>query len=70
MDYRGLWSAAVAAKREQWAATSLSEQARLNGRQGVRYVLQEGMTVLEPETMTEVPPTRRRSVRSCSAATS
>jgi len=47
--------AAVAAKREAWAATSLSEQARLNGRQGVRYVLQEGMTVLEPETMTEVP---------------
>jgi len=47
--------AAVAAKREQWAAMSLSEQARLNGRQGVRYVLQEGMTVLEPETMTEVP---------------
>jgi fatty-acyl-CoA synthase len=47
--------AAVAAKREAWVATSLSEQARLNGRQGVRYVLQEGMTVLEPETMTEVP---------------
>ena len=47
--------AAVAAKREAWAATSLSEQARLNGRQGVRYVLQEGMTVLEPEKMTEVP---------------
>jgi fatty-acyl-CoA synthase len=47
--------AAVAAKREAWAATSLSEQARLNGRQGVRYELQEGMTVLEPETMTEVP---------------
>ena len=47
--------AAVAAKREAWAAMSLAEQARLNGRQGVRYVLQEGMTVLEPETMTEVP---------------
>jgi fatty-acyl-CoA synthase len=47
--------AAVAAKREAWAATSLAEQARLNGRQGVRYELQEGMTVLEPETMTEVP---------------
>ena len=29
--------------------------ARLNGRQGVRYVLQEGMTVLDPETMREVP---------------
>src|SRR6266566_194554 len=48
--------AAAAAKREQWAAASLSEQTRINGRQGVRYVLQEGMTVLEPETMAEVPP--------------
>src|SRR3984893_3571854 len=48
--------AAVAAKREAWAVASLSEQTRLNGRQGVRYVLQEGMTVLDPETMTEMPP--------------
>jgi len=46
--------AAVAAQRGQWAAASLSEQTRLNGRQGVRYVLQEGMTVLDPDTMTEV----------------
>jgi fatty-acyl-CoA synthase len=27
----------------------------LNGRQGVRYVLQEGMTVMDPETMAECP---------------
>ena len=47
--------AAVAVKREDWAACSLSEQARLNGRQGVRYVLQEGMTVLDPQTMAELP---------------
>ncbi|MCU0969604.1 MAG: acyl-CoA synthetase [Rubrivivax sp.] len=47
--------ASVAVKRETWAAESLSEQTRLNGRQGVRYVLQEGMTVLDPETMSEVP---------------
>ncbi len=47
--------AAVAVKRDTWAAQSLSEQARLNGRQGVRYMLQEGMTVLDPETMAEVP---------------
>jgi fatty-acyl-CoA synthase len=47
--------AAVAVKRERWADQNLSEQARLNGRQGVRYVLQEGMTVLDPDTMTEVP---------------
>jgi fatty-acyl-CoA synthase len=46
--------AAVAAKRGQWAAASLAEQTRLNGRQGVRYVLQEGMTVLDPQTMAEV----------------
>ncbi|MFT3665630.1 acyl-CoA synthetase [Piscinibacter sp.] len=47
--------ASVAVKREGWAAESLSEQTRLNGRQGVRYVLQEGMTVLDPETLREVP---------------
>jgi fatty-acyl-CoA synthase len=46
--------AAVAAKREHWASENLAQQATLNGRQGVRYVLQEGMTVLEPETMAEV----------------
>ena len=47
--------AAVAAKHEHWAAESLAEQTRLNGRQGVRYALQESMTVLDPETLQEVP---------------
>jgi fatty-acyl-CoA synthase len=47
--------AAVAVKRKAWAAQSLSEQTRLNGRQGVRYMLQEGMTVLHAETMAETP---------------
>jgi fatty-acyl-CoA synthase len=47
--------AAVAVKRPHWSEQNLSEQARLNGRQGVRYALQEGMTVLNPETMAEVP---------------
>ncbi|MBI3157789.1 MAG: acyl-CoA synthetase [Burkholderiales bacterium] len=47
--------ASVAVKRPGWAAADLSEQTRLNGRQGVRYVLQEGMTVLDPDTMAEVP---------------
>jgi len=47
--------AAVAVKRDSWASQSLSEQARLNSRQGVRYPLQEGMTVMNPETMAEVP---------------
>jgi len=47
--------AAVAVQRPGWADESLSEQTRLNGRQGVRYVLEEGMTVMDPETMAEVP---------------
>jgi fatty-acyl-CoA synthase len=47
--------AAVAVKRPGWAGESLSEQARLNGRQGVRYGLQEGMTVMNAERMEETP---------------
>ncbi len=47
--------ASVCAPRESWAEQSLSEQTRLNGRQGVRYALQAGMTVMNPETMQEVP---------------
>jgi fatty-acyl-CoA synthase len=46
--------ASVCAPRESWAAESLSEQTRLNGRQGVRYELQAGMTVMNPETMQPV----------------
>jgi len=47
--------ASVAAKRTEWAAQTASEQTRLNGRQGVRYPLQEGMTVMDPEHMQELP---------------
>ncbi len=47
--------AAVAAKRDSWAAENLSEQTRLNGRQGVRYMLQEGMAVFDPETLVATP---------------
>ena len=47
--------AAVAVKRASWADETLSEQTRLNGRQGVRYALQEGMTVMSAETMKETP---------------
>ena len=47
--------AASAVKRANWAGESVSDQARLNGRQGVRYPLQEGMTVMNAESMTELP---------------
>ncbi len=48
--------ASVCAKRGSWQSETLSEQTRLNARQGVRYALQAGMTVMNPETMQEVPP--------------
>jgi fatty-acyl-CoA synthase len=46
--------ASVAVKQPSWVAADLPTQVRLNGRQGVRYVLQEGMNVQNPETMTPV----------------
>jgi fatty-acyl-CoA synthase len=45
----------VAVKRDAWAQQDLSEQTRLNGRQGVRYPMQEGMTLLDPKTMQALP---------------
>jgi fatty-acyl-CoA synthase len=47
--------ATVCAKHEAWEKADISERARLNGRQGVRYLMQEGLTVMDPETMTPVP---------------
>ncbi len=50
--------ASVAVKRESWASEDLSEQTRLNGRQGVRYMLQEGMTVMntsDPVSLSLLP---------------
>jgi len=46
--------AAVAVKRPAWQDESVSEQTRLNGRQGVRYALEEAMAVIDPATMAEV----------------
>ena len=47
--------AAVCAKQESWAGLPAEERARLNGRQGVPYPLQQAVTVLDPETMQPVP---------------
>jgi len=47
--------ASVAVKRSSWQHESLSEQTRLNGRQGVRYPMQEGMTLKDPKTMAALP---------------
>ena len=47
--------AAVCAKHDEWRALPLAEQVALNGRQGVRYHAQEGITVMDPATMEPVP---------------
>jgi fatty-acyl-CoA synthase len=47
--------AAVCAQQEDWADLPAEERARLNGRQGVPYPLQEDVTVLNPETLEPVP---------------
>jgi fatty-acyl-CoA synthase len=47
--------ATVCAKHEEWKSVDISERARLNGRQGVRYLMEDGLTVMDPETMTRVP---------------
>jgi fatty-acyl-CoA synthase len=47
--------AAVCAKHEEWRELPLEEQVRRNGRQGVAYLLEEGMAVIDPESMAPVP---------------
>jgi fatty-acyl-CoA synthase len=47
--------AAVCAKHPEWEALPLAEQVQLNGRQGVWYHMQQGMTVMDPEKMQPVP---------------
>jgi fatty-acyl-CoA synthase len=47
--------ASVCAWQEEWADLPLEQRADKLSRQGVRAVLQEGMAVLDPDTMQPVP---------------
>ncbi|MCP1851986.1 MULTISPECIES: acyl-CoA synthetase [unclassified Bradyrhizobium] len=47
--------ASVCAEQPGWDELSADARAQLKRRQGVSYPLQEGVTVLDPETMREVP---------------
>ncbi|KVO58410.1 acyl-CoA synthetase [Burkholderia stagnalis] len=47
--------ATVCAQQSHWSEVSDDERARLNARQGVRYHLEAGATVLDPDTMAPVP---------------
>ncbi len=46
--------ASVCPQQEDWPSLDIGERARLNARQGVRYHLQEGCAVLDPDTMKPV----------------
>ncbi len=47
--------AAVCAVQEEWSQLDPVARAERNGRQGVRYALQAGMTVMDPATMRPLP---------------
>jgi fatty-acyl-CoA synthase len=47
--------ATVCAKQPEWELLDVGERAMKNGRQGVRYPMEEAVAVLDPETMLPVP---------------
>jgi len=47
--------AAVCAKHAEWDQLDIAGRTERNGRQGVRYTCEEGMTVMDGETMRPVP---------------
>ncbi len=47
--------AAVCAKHAEWDELDIAGRVEKNARQGARYQLQHGLTVMDPETMREVP---------------
>jgi fatty-acyl-CoA synthase len=47
--------ATVCAHQDEWSTLDVHERARLNARQGVRYHLQDAVSVRDPSTMEVVP---------------
>ena len=47
--------ATVCAKHADWQQLDIGRRTERNGRQGVRYLLEEGLTVMDPQNMTPVP---------------
>src|SRR5215831_428430 len=47
--------ATVCARHEEWMALDIGKRTERNGRQGVRYLMEEGLTVMDPESMQPVP---------------
>ncbi|MGJ7522080.1 acyl-CoA synthetase [Variovorax sp. LT1P1] len=46
---------AICTRQPSWQGLPPEERARLNGRQGVAYPLQQAVTVLDPQTLIQVP---------------
>jgi len=47
--------ATVCARHEEWKDLDIGKRTERNGRQGVRYLMEEGLTVMDPQTMRPVP---------------
>jgi len=47
--------ATVCAWHEEWDSLPIDEQARIKARQGVRYPMQDGLMVADPQTLAPVP---------------
>ncbi|HLQ01038.1 MAG TPA: acyl-CoA synthetase, partial [Burkholderiales bacterium] len=47
--------ATVCAKHEEWKSLDIGKRTERNGRQGVRYLMEEGLTVMDPQTLQPVP---------------
>ncbi len=47
--------ATVCAKQEEWKNLDIGRRTERNARQGVRYLMEEGLTVMDPQTMQPVP---------------
>jgi len=47
--------ASVCAKHEEWNDLTIEQRTERNGRQGVRYHCEEGISVMDPQTMQPVP---------------
>jgi fatty-acyl-CoA synthase len=47
--------AAVCAKHDEWAQMDIGRRTERMGRQGVRYLMEEALTVMDPETMQKLP---------------
>jgi fatty-acyl-CoA synthase len=47
--------AAVCAKHDEWAGFDIGRRTERMGRQGVRYLMEDGLTVMDPATMQAVP---------------